>query len=64
MNFSFQIIENAVQSFQLFWIICKKVKLKFFCFPVFQIFYQQIKLAVECRLFFGIEIQFQMVMCQ
>src|SRR5689334_21184305 len=57
--FFFQILEDGVQSFQLFWIFCKEMELKSFCFPGFEVFDQQIKLPVECRLFFGIELNFK-----
>src|SRR5215510_2403445 len=56
-----QIIEYGAKTFKLLWIFCKNVKLKFFILPAFQIFYQQIKLAVKCRLLFSMKFYFELI---
>src|SRR5215203_815431 len=62
-NLLFQILENGIESFQLFRIFRKKMDRKMFGLPGFQVLDQQVKLPVKCRLFLCVENDFQLSIC-
>src|SRR4030081_1097092 len=55
----FQILKNRIESFQLFWVICKQINAVLLRFPGFKVLYQQVKLAIKSRLFLCIERNFE-----